>query len=87
MSKKEGKNSRKQQQYQPNLYGQQQGQVFNQIPTIQQTDKALTETLSVQGIDLDSMDSGTNSLFQQYVTAPVRAAFVGSSSVSLLKKN
>lgn len=96
VSKKEGKNNRKQQQYQPNLYGQQQGQMFTQIPPIQQSDKPVSETLNVQGIDLDSLShdpfilqdkaqenpTSSASVFQQYANSPVRAAFVGSSSVS-----
>lgn len=96
VSKKEGKNNRKQQQYQPNLYGQQQGQVFAQIPPVQQSDKPVSESLNVQGIDLDSLShdpfilqdkaqdnvAGNAPVFQQYANTPVRAAFVGSSSVS-----
>nr|XP_015840312.1 PREDICTED: ankyrin repeat domain-containing protein 17 isoform X7 [Tribolium castaneum] len=62
VSKKEGKNVRKQQlQYQSNLYGQ-QSQVFSPIQLQQQQVKSgektlnISEGLNVQSLDLDSLD-------------------------------
>lgn len=111
MSKKEGKNVRKQQIQQPyptNLYGQQNTtQIFSPIqlqqPPQQSGEKTLniSETLSVQGLDLDSLDQEslvlkeethenllTASILQQFQNSSIRAAFVGSpvSNVNITLK-
>ncbi|XP_068908725.1 ankyrin repeat domain-containing protein 17 isoform X12 [Tenebrio molitor] len=100
VSKKEGKNLRKQQlqqQYQANLYGQQSTQVFSPIQLQQQPQQPgektlnISETLNVQGLDLDSIDQEslvlkedshenllTASILQQFQNTSIRAAFVGS---------
>ncbi|XP_063908779.1 ankyrin repeat domain-containing protein 17 isoform X5 [Zophobas morio] len=100
VSKKEGKNVRKQQlqqQYQSNLYGQQSTQVFSPIQLQQQPQQSaektlnISETINVQGLDLDSLDQEslvlkeeshenllTASIFQQFQNTSIRATFVGS---------
>jgi hypothetical protein len=86
-----------QQQYQANLYGQQSTQVFSPIQLQQQPQQPgektlnISETLNVQGLDLDSIDQEslvlkedshenllTASILQQFQNTSIRAAFVGS---------
>ncbi|KAK4881046.1 hypothetical protein RN001_004365 [Aquatica leii] len=92
-AKKEGKNLRKQQQYQPALYGQQPQVFMTKVPLQQQQpqDKPLNvaESLNVQGLDLDSIEQESLVLKDEaqnnLLTASILQQFHNSPQINTIR--